>query len=137
MARARELGVAALVAVAGWTICAAVLSTTAYAASLATALAVNSVVAPVLFALVSIAFFRRPTALHPAVAGAVFVGVGIAFAVVTAVTVPARGVASLGSVTGTWLPLALVFVATWGIGLAARDPSERTRARSERDNVEE
>lgn len=126
MKTAREILMAALVALAGWTICAAIVSTTAYATSLATAFAVNSVVAPVLFVVVSVAYFRRGDASHPGLAALVFVLVGVAFTLVTAVTVPARGVASLGSVTGTWLPLALVFVATWCVGLAVRDPSDRT-----------
>lgn len=131
MKRAPEIAWTAIVALLGWTICAAVLSMTAYATSFQTAFAVNSVVAPVLFFIVAIGHFRRTESMSPSFVASVFAGVGVAFTLVTAVTVPERGMASLHSVTGTWLPIVLVFLGTWGTGLAVRDPSERTGPRSE------
>jgi TM2 domain-containing membrane protein YozV len=131
MKRAPEIAWTVIAALLGWTICAAVLSLTAYATSFATAFAVNSVVAPVLFLLLAIGHFRRSEAMHPSFVAAVFAIVGVAFAFVTALTVPERGMASLHSLTGTWLPIALVFFGTWGVGLAVRDPSDRMGHRAE------
>lgn len=131
MRSAPEIAWTAIVALLGWTMCAAVLSATAYATSFATAFSVNSILAPALFLIVAIAHFRRPGALHPAFVATVFAAVGIVYVLVTAVTVPERGLASLRSVTGTWLPLALVFFGTWIVGLGVRDPAERTWRRAE------
>jgi hypothetical protein len=93
------------------------------------------VVAPAFFLVASLAYFRRGSALPSVAAAALFAFVGVVFTLATAVTVPERGMASLHSVTGTWLPLALVFVVTWGVGLASRVPDGRSGPR--REHVED
>jgi menaquinone-dependent protoporphyrinogen oxidase len=103
-------------AVAGWSACAVVMTGMLAVASTAVAVAVHAVAAPVIFAAIARSYFGARGAREPLpVAGAFTVIVaGLDAAIVAALI--QRSLAMFASIGGTWLPLALIFGATWATG---------------------
>lgn len=114
-------------AVLGWTLCAATMVLLLRLVSLGWALAIHALAAPLVFALLSWRYFRAwgardpvPTALTWTIVVAVLDLVVVAGAI-------QRSFTMFASFTGTWLPLALVFLATWITGevIAYVAPAQR------------
>jgi menaquinone-dependent protoporphyrinogen oxidase len=100
----------------GWAFCAAVMGTLLSATSLTVAVVIHAVVAPLVFAAIAFHYFREPGARAPLPTALAFVGIValLDFAVVAGAV--QHSLAIFGSVAGTWLPFALILVATWGTG---------------------
>ena len=124
----RDLARPALHALAGWALCGATMAALLAATTLATALLLHAVAAPLIFAAVSISYFRGravPAPLPTAIAFAVLVA--LLDLVVVACFVE-RSLAMFASFTGSWLPLLLIFAATWTTGtLLAHERDRRGR----------
>jgi len=119
--------------VVGWALCAAVMGALVFATSLSTALLVHAVLAPVIFVVIARHYFQARGAREPISTALAFVGtVGVLDLVVVAGLIQ-RSLAMFRSIIGTWLPLALIFVATLATGelmstLPWKKPIARTDA---------
>lgn len=106
--------------VAGWLLCAGGVAALLSALSPAAALAVHAVMAPVIFAFLGWRYAQLRGSREPLFTAATWtlLVAGLDYAVV------ARGVlhnlAMFASFAGLWLPLGLIFVATWTAGSLAR-----------------
>lgn len=100
----------------GWALCAATMGGLLAVASVGVALAVHAVAAPVFFALVARHYFRARGARDPLPTALAFVGIVALLDLVVVAGLVLRSLAMFGSLAGTWLPFALVFLATWGTG---------------------
>ncbi len=124
----RCLGRLALHALAGWALCGATMAALLATTNLATALLLHAVAAPLIFAVLAISYFRGPTASAP-------LPTALAFAVIVALLnlvivgcFVERSLAMFVSFTGSWLPLLLIFAATWTTGtLLAHGRARRDR----------
>jgi hypothetical protein len=109
----------------GWAACAAVMVVAIAGRNLETALFVRAIAAPFLFVGVASSYFARPTAFPPLRAACVMVGIVALLELIVVACFVERSLATFRSVTGTWLPLLLVFLAVWATGLARSLPGGR------------
>ena len=119
----REAGVAAALVALGWLVSAACLSVTFWLASLHTAFAVHGFALPVVLSLVALVYFRREEAMPPLRAALLFAVLALVLEVVLSRFLASRSYEPLTSAVGTWIPVLLVFFATWLIGIGAHEPS--------------
>jgi hypothetical protein len=119
-------------AVAGWSACAVVMAALLAITAPALAVALHALAAPVIFAAIARAYFGvrgARSALPVAIAFAAIVGALDAVIVAASIRHSFAMFASLGT---TWLPLALIVLATWAIGALtpmhrAAQPGSRVR----------
>lgn len=103
--------------VAGWAACAAVLMLLLAITSTNTAIILHTIAAPIIFAIVSQRYFAARGTREPILTAAAFTAI---VAILHLVVVSGLFIGSFAmwrTVTGMWLPLALVFFATWITGL--------------------
>ena len=114
-------------AAVGWALCFATIGIGMALTTDRTALVVHAVTAPVYFAGVSAHYFTRFGFTAPVPTAAVFTGFVIATDYLLVALVILRSLEMFTSVLGTWIPFALIFLATWLTGAsitrgAARRP---------------
>ena len=125
---------------AGWALCAAAITGFGGLAPRWLALALHALAAPVVFAAVSYFYFRAPGARPPLAAALGFTVVVAALDAAVVAQYMLRSFDMFGSITGTWLPFALIFLATWATGAIMAmlpEPGARKprRARAERPSM--
>ncbi|MGF1466417.1 MAG: flavodoxin domain-containing protein [Sandaracinaceae bacterium] len=102
--------------VAGWAACAALMGALMSTATLGVALTLHAVAAPLVFVGVGWHYFRARGARAPLPTAVAFVAIvaGLDLAVVAGLV--QGSLAMFTSVAGTWLPFALILLATWVTG---------------------
>jgi len=103
-------------ALAGWGLCGAVMAVCMARLPLGAALAVHGAAAPVIFTAVTWSYFRWFGAIAPLPAAAVLVATVIVLDAVVVAGLVQRSFAMFASIAGTWLPFALIFLASWAAG---------------------
>lgn len=103
-------------AAVGWALCFATIGIGMALTTERTALVVHAVTAPVYFAGVSAHYFTRFGVTAPVPTAAVFTGFVIATDYLLVALVILRSLEMFTSVLGTWIPFALIFLATWLTG---------------------
>ncbi len=112
--------------VAGWVLCAAVMAGLLAVAPLWLALTLHAVAAPIIFAALSVAYFRAPGARPPLPAAIAFTAIVAALDAVVVAGLIQRSPDMFLSIAGTWLPFALILLATWAAGeIRAMMPGRR------------
>lgn len=106
----------------GWALCGTTMGIGLSLASENIAVVAHAILAPLFFVVLSWHYFRRDSTLSPLCTAALFLGVIVALDVFVVATAIQRSFAMLASPLGTWLPLALIFVATWLTGVLVRRP---------------
>lgn len=117
---ARTLTRVGVHATVGWAMCGSTMALLLGTTSLRTALAVHALAAPVIFAVVSASYFRGPHAWPPFRAATVFAALAFLFDLVIVAGFVQRSLAMFQSFIGSWLPLALIILATWMTGTLRR-----------------
>lgn len=105
-------------AVAGWAYCGMLIGVGRRLSSLDAALIIHAVGAPVGFALLSLLYFKRFAYTTPLQTAAVFLAVVVAMDVFLVAPLFERSYAMFASPLGTWIPFALIFMATYLTGRA-------------------
>jgi len=122
---AKKVLVAIAHGIAGWALCGAVMGLGMHLTTLHRALIFHAIAAPLIFAAISIFYFRRASSLSPLHAAIVFLATVAAldfFAVALAIE---RSFAMFASLLGVWLPFLLIFLSSWLTGLALRREESR------------
>lgn len=116
-------------AAVGWALCGATMGLGLAYGTETVALWVHGVAAPVFFAAVSWVYFRYFAYTPPAATAVLFLAVILVLDVVVVSLLIRHTFDMFESVPGTWLPLALIFAATWltGSRMAPR-PAPRSAA---------
>ena len=112
----RPLGRVAVHAIAGWALCAATMGALLRTTTLGTAIALHAVAAPLVFAAVARHYFRPPGAREPLPVAAAFAVVVALLDLVVVAGALQHSAAMFASFAGAWLPLLLIFAATWATG---------------------
>ena len=113
----RRLVIVLAHAFVGWALCAAIMGIGMAITSVETALTVHAIGAPIIFALVSLVYFKKfgyTTPLQTAIAFVAFVAFTDFFIVALLIQ---RSLEMFASILGTWVPFALIFVSTYLTGL--------------------
>lgn len=112
----RSLGRLLAYGAAGWALCGIVMAGLMQIAPIGVAVAVHAVAAPIIFAVLSIYYFRARGAREALPVALAFTAlVAILDAGIVAGLIM-RDFAMFASVWGTWVPFALIFAATWITG---------------------
>lgn len=103
-------------AVAGWSACAVIMAGLLAVTSATAAIAVHAIAAPLIFAAIARSYFgaRGARAVLPVAVAFTAIVAGLDAAIVAGLI--QRSFAMFASIAGTWLPLALIFGATWATG---------------------
>jgi hypothetical protein len=107
----------------GWALCGAMMAALLSVAPLGTALFVHALAAPLVFAIVSASYFRRREAWAPLRTSVTFVVLIALFDLVIVASFVQHSLAMFQSFVGSWLPLLLIFAATWATGTLRRHGS--------------
>ncbi|HSU32119.1 MAG TPA: flavodoxin domain-containing protein [Bryobacteraceae bacterium] len=103
-------------AVVGWTICAAMMIALLKITNTTTAIVIHDLMAPVVFVLIAWHYFRAPGARDPLPTAFLWTGI-VAFLDLTIIAGLAQHSFDMfKSFSGVWLPLGLIFMATWAVG---------------------
>jgi hypothetical protein len=121
----RDYAVVAVFALVGWALCAATMGIGIAVAGLKVALMIHAVAAPVIFAAISMVYFRRSRHMTPVTTAAAFVAIVVVMDIVVVATLVQGSFIMFASVLGTWLPFALIIASTYLMGAIARNKPRR------------
>jgi len=111
----------------GWALCFAVMGIGMAAMPLERALVVHAIAAPIIFALVSSAYFTKFKYTPPLPTAGIFVGFVILMDFFVVALLINRSLDMFASVIGTWLPFTLIYLSTWITGLILNSAASRKR----------
>ena len=103
-------------ALVGWALCAVTMGIGMAVTSLDKALIIHTILAPVLFAGVSLVYFNRFHFTTPLQTAAIFLGVVMAMDVFVVALLINRSLEMFTSLLGTWIPFLLIFLSTYLTG---------------------
>jgi menaquinone-dependent protoporphyrinogen oxidase len=103
-------------AVTGWALCALAMAGLLAGLGTTAALVLHAIAAPAIFAAVAAGYFRTRGARDPLPTALTFAGVTLLLDLAVVAGMVQRSTALAGSIAGLWLPLVLVFLATWATG---------------------
>lgn len=123
----RQILVLALFGLLGWALCGAIMYVGMAVTSMQTTLMLHAMGAPVIFATISWIYFTRFGYTSPRATGLAFVAVVVFMDVFLVALVIERSLEMFASLLGTWIPWALIFLATYLTGQAVEARSVRPR----------
>jgi hypothetical protein len=100
----------------GWILCAATMGIGMAMTSLNNALIIHAIAAPIFFAVIALAYFRKFNYTSPMQTAGIFIVfvIGLDFFVVALLI--NHSLDMFTSLLGTWIPFALIFASTWLTG---------------------
>ncbi|MEW5961600.1 MAG: hypothetical protein AB1801_28105 [Chloroflexota bacterium] len=112
----RQLAVVAAHALGLWVLCGALMFTGMSLLPLDDALVVHAIGAPIIAGLVAWVYFKQFHYTTPLVTAFLLVGLVIFMDFFVVALLIEQSLAMFASFSGTWLPFALIFTATYGVG---------------------
>ena len=103
-------------AIAGWALCAVTMGALLQVVSLTAALVLHAIAAPLIFTLLARHYFRAHGARDPMPTAITWTAIVILLDLLVVAGIALRSVAMFTSITGTWLPFGLIFLAIWATG---------------------
>ena len=107
----------------GWVLCGAVMCIGMAVTSVENSLIVHAILVPVIFAVISLIYYRRFNDTSPLQTAAVFLAFIILLDIVVVSLLINKSLAMFESILGTWIPLASIFIVTYITGKLARKSS--------------
>ncbi len=104
----------------GWALCATTMGIGMATTSLQNALIVHAIGAPIYFAIVSLIYFKKFNYTTPLATALIFVGFVITVDFFVVAILINRSLEMFGSLLGTWIPFALIFLSTYLTGLIVK-----------------
>lgn len=114
-------------ALVGWALCGATIGVGRQLLPMEQVLVVHAVAAPLIFGVLAYVHARHFAFLRPLPVAAVFVGVVILMDAGVVAPFLERSFAMFGSPLGTWIPFALIFLASWGVSRWVMGPGPEWR----------
>jgi hypothetical protein len=103
----------------GWTLCAATMGIGMATTSVANALIIHAIGAPIFFTIVSLIYFNKFNYTRPLQTAIIFVSFVITVDFFGVALLINRNLEMFASLLGTWVPFALIFTSTYLTGLYA------------------
>jgi hypothetical protein len=119
-------------AVVGWAVCGGTIAVGRQILSMATTLLVHAIMAPLVFALLSMHFFRRYPAASPLRMSLGFVGIVVALDAFVVAPLIERSYTMFTSPLGTWIPFASIWLSSLLVGEAWQQRQARHRPQMRR-----
>ena len=118
----------------GWVFCAAIMGVGTAVTSMQTTLIVHAIGGPLGFAIISLFYFKKYNYTTPIRTALIFVGFVVFMDVFVVALVIEKSFQMFASILGTWIPFALIFVATYLSGLYVRNHACESQTHKEEDN---
>src|SRR5215472_3277424 len=123
----RKLMIVMVHAFVGWALCAATMGIGLATMSLQPALIMHAIGAPIFFTGISLFYFKKFNSTTPLATAFMFVGFVIAMDFLVVALLVNRSLEMFASLLGTWIPFALIFMATYVTGVSrGRKPTLTT-----------
>ena len=113
----KKLAITIGLGLAGWALCGATMGIAMATTALSRALVIHAIVAPVIFAALSLVHFRVLGYGAPLRTALVFITIVIVMDVVVVALMIERSFQMFASPLGTWIPFALIFLSSWITGV--------------------
>jgi len=121
-------------AIVGWAYCGALIGIGRQLFPMQTTLVIHAIGAPLGFIVLSFLYFKKFCFTNPMQTAVLFVSIVVALDLFLVAPVFERSFAMFASVLGTWIPFALIFLATLVTGfLTTRGTSSATGGESSKD----
>ncbi len=104
-------------AMIGWAYCGALIGVGRQLFPIQTTLVIHAIGAPLGFVVISFVYFRKFCFTHPMQTAVLFLSIVVGLDLFLVAPVFERSFAMFASVVGTWIPFALIFLATLVTGL--------------------
>jgi hypothetical protein len=117
MGGTRRIGLAAGIALCGWALCFALIGIGMRVTTVENALIIHAAGAPVIFAVLSLVYFKRPDPGPPLATALAFTSFVMVMDFFVVATLILRSYAMFYSLLGTWIPFLLIFLSTYFTGL--------------------
>jgi len=104
----------------GWVLCGATMGVGMKVTTLEAAMILHAFAAPIIFTVLSLAYFHRSESWSPLRTATTFLGVVAVMDVFVVAALIERSFKMFESILGIWLPFFLIFLSTWLTGLAVR-----------------
>ncbi len=104
-------------AMIGWAYCGALIGVGRQLFPIQTTLVIHAIGAPLGFVVISFVYFRKFCFTHPMQTAVLFLSIVVGLDLFLVAPVFERSFAMFASVLGTWIPFALIFLATLVTGL--------------------
>ncbi len=118
--RARAVFITVAHGVVGWALCGATMGIGMVVTTLDWALVIHAVAAPLIFAAVTLVYFRFFGFWQPLKAATAFLSVVVSLDLFVVALFIERSFEMFRSALGTWLPFLLIFLSSWLIGTTVR-----------------
>ncbi len=112
----KRLGVWLAHALVGWALCGSIIGIGRSVTTMDNTLIIHAIGVPVIFSLLSLSYFRFFNYTTPLQAGVIFTGFAMLMDFFVIALFVEKSFAMFASVLGTWIPFALIFLSTFGIG---------------------
>ena len=109
-------------ALVGWGLCGAIIGIGRSVTSMDNTLIIHAVAVPIIFSTVSLLYFRFFHYTRPLQTATIFLGVAVGLDLFLIAPFAEKSFAMFSSILGTWIPFALIFLATWLTGLLVTNP---------------
>jgi len=106
--------------IAGWALCGATMGIGMAVTTLEAALVIHAVAAPLIFAALTLFYFRRFAFWTPLQAAATFLTTVVTLDFFVVALLIEKSFDMFRSPLGTWLPFILIFLSSWWAGAAAQ-----------------
>ena len=114
-------------ALVGWALCGAIIGIGRSVTTMDNTLIAHAIGAPIIFSLLSLVYFRFFHYTPPLQTAAIFLGIVMAMDFFVVAPFFEKSFAMYASILGTWIPFALIFLATWLTGLSVVRASQCSR----------
>jgi hypothetical protein len=115
-------------ALMGWGLCGAIIGIGRSVTSMDNTLIVHAVAVPIIFCTLSLLYFKSFHYTTPLQTATIFLGVAMGLDMFVIAPFAERSFAMFASILGTWIPFALIFLATWVTGLVVTNPKRIKQA---------
>ncbi len=103
-------------ALMGWSLCGATIGIGRNLTSLDNALIIHAIAAPVIFAMISMFYFKKVNHFSPLFIATFFLGFVVLMDIVIVATLIERDFSMFKSIIGTWVPFFTIFLSTFITG---------------------
>jgi hypothetical protein len=111
-------------ALVGWGLCGSVMGIGLSITSERNALIIHGILAPIFFIIISLFYFRTLNYTTPLQTAIIFVAFILFMDIFVVTILILRNLEMISSIWGTWVPIILIFLATYLTGLFARQKAE-------------
>lgn len=104
----------------GWALCGAIMFIGMEVTSLENALIIHAIAAPIIFAIISLIYFKKFNYSNPLQTAIVFVSFVVFMDFFIVALLINKSLEMFANILGTWIPFALIFISTYLTGLYAK-----------------